>query len=505
MNTENYPKIILIILTLLCVHKITAQEDYKSWLNKENEEYQSFLSEDDKKYYEFLKQEWKPFDMNKGEVSDKKPKPAVIPRFNNPSVTPQKQLNEKSPDGLNPVIKEPEPPSQTKPAEERAEGINKNIIPETSAEPAVSKNIVSIDYYDEKAAVSLPPELNVRLSGEMNNSVIAGYWKSVSNQNMKEFIESLNAFKRKLSLNDWGYFRFVWEASKKINNDRKNESLLLTWVALLKSGYKVKAGLINKDLVLLVKSRESIFNISYIKDKSGEKTYIIDFETRKGKNEGRLFTYEDDYTGADKYLSLKLAETPKLKENLFERDLAFSFNSKEYHIKVSLNKNIVDYYRNYPNTQYDTFFDAAVSGDVQQTLVLKLKEYTKDFSREDAINFLLRFVQTAFNYKTDEDNFGREKSLFVEETLFYPYSDCEDRAILFAYLTRTVLNLKAVGIDYPGHMATAVLCNNEIKGDRIKFRNNEYLICDPTYINADAGISMPAHPVSSIENVIEIK
>ena len=74
----------------------------------------------------------------------------------------------------------------------------------------------------------------------------------------------------------------------------------------------------------------------------------------------------------------------------------------------------------------------------------------------DAVNVLLRFVQTGFSYLTDSEQFGREKFMFPEETLSYPYSDCEDRSFLFAYLVSSLLGLDVIGLDYPGHVATAV-------------------------------------------------
>ena len=65
-------------------------------------------------------------------------------------------------------------------------------------------------------------------------------------------------------------------------------------------------------------------------------------------------------------------------------------------------------------------------------------------SREDALNFLLHFTQSAFRYQTDGQQFGRERSLFPEETFYYPYSDCEDRAIFFSWLVRRLLKQEIV-------------------------------------------------------------
>jgi hypothetical protein len=100
-------------------------------------------------------------------------------------------------------------------------------------------------------------------------------------------------------------------------------------------------------------------------------------------------------------------------------------------------------------------------------------------------------VQTAFDYKTDDQQFGKEKYLMLEETLYYPSSDCEDRSILFSYLIRNLLKLKVIGLDYPGHIATAVNFNSDFAGESINFNGNKFIVCDPTFINADAGMEMP--------------
>ena len=54
-------------------------------------------------------------------------------------------------------------------------------------------------------------------------------------------------------------------------------------------------------------------------------------------------------------------------------------------------------------------------------------------------NLLLHYLHRAFPYKTDEAQFGVERTLFAEEMFHYPYSDCEDRSILFARLVRDLM------------------------------------------------------------------
>ena len=112
-------------------------------------------------------------------------------------------------------------------------------------------------------------------------------------------------------------------------------------------------------------------------------------------------------------------------------------------------------------------------------------------SQEDAANLLINFVQTAFRYMTDDEQWGYERPFFPEETLYYPYSDCEDRSILYARLVRELLGLDVVFLHYPGHLATAVCFEEDVQGDHIVLDDKKYIVCDPTYINATIGMQMP--------------
>ena len=109
----------------------------------------------------------------------------------------------------------------------------------------------------------------------------------------------------------------------------------------------------------------------------------------------------------------------------------------------------------------------------------------------DAANILINFVQTAFQYQRDEQQFGYEKPFFVEELFYYPYSDCEDRAMLYSYLVRKLLGLDVVLLDYPDHIATAVRFKGNVGGDYVMVGGQKYIVCDPTYIGASIGMTMP--------------
>ena len=75
--------------------------------------------------------------------------------------------------------------------------------------------------------------------------------------------------------------------------------------------------------------------------------------------------------------------------------------------------------------------------------------------------------------------------------MFYPYADCEDRSILFSRLVRDLLRLPVLLVYYPGHVATAVAFPTEESGDYIMVDGVRYTVCDPTYIGAPVGDTMP--------------
>ena len=122
----------------------------------------------------------------------------------------------------------------------------------------------------------------------------------------------------------------------------------------------------------------------------------------------------------------------------------------------------------------------------------RLKEYKNNPLRDEAAALLLDFVQNAFEYQSDRQQFGHEKVFFPDEMLYYPYNDCEDRAILYCHLIRVLLGLNVALVNYPNHIAAAVCFPSQVKAETQYRRGNEtYTLCDPTYLGASIGECMP--------------
>ena len=168
-------------------------------------------------------------------------------------------------------------------------------------------------------------------------------------------------------------------------------------------------------------------------------------------------------------------------------------------ITVQVNKNLIGFYQDYPTsavsnnmmTRWAMYGNTPMSSKIKDILYPQLREILKGVDVLTAANWLLYFVQTAFVYEYDDKVWGRDRAFFAEESLFYPYCDCEDRSILYTRLVRDLLGLKTILVYYPGHLASAVLFNNPVKGDYININGNRFTICDPTYIGAPVGVTMP--------------
>jgi arginine/lysine/ornithine decarboxylase len=59
--------------------------------------------------------------------------------------------------------------------------------------------------------------------------------------------------------------------------------------------------------------------------------------------------------------------------------------------------------------------------------------------------------------------------------------------VLFARLVKRYTGLPVIGLDYPGHVSVGVCFSTPVPGDSVQFRKRNYLICDPTIINAKVG------------------
>ena len=179
-------------------------------------------------------------------------------------------------------------------------------------------------------------------------------------------------------------------------------------------------------------------------------------------------------------------ECPSLGSNTFSR--SFSYNGKE--IEIEGNATIFDFYCSYPDCPLEVYFSAPLSPESLMAWDQVIGDQLSGFGQIEKVNILLEMLQYTFPYQLDEKQFGREKYMFAEEAIFYPYTDCEDRSVLLAQLIRHYTEFSVIGLDFPQHIAIGVAFGDDFQGDFVTFKGEKYFVCDPTYLGAKAGVGM---------------
>jgi len=526
----------LIILALLFAMPLSADE-YEDFVQSEMGNFTQYRDERDAEFVNFLKAQWAEFDASKGGVRDRVPKPTVMPVAKPPKpVKPEKKGGDMKPEPVTPVgeIVLPELPPSLPPdpgvavGEEGESGDAPSpgeptvaVLPAPQPDvPPVPESPLPFGDPSGMEGEMLPVGLSVAFfggnhlfQGEFSfprmsltpqlKPAIASYWEAMSQTSQFDaFLSQAQEKTERLGLNDWGYHNFLFTCGMAVHGGDRNLANLFTWFMSVKSGYDTRVGYSDDRVYLLMPSRNTLYSVSYLTLK-GMRYYAMTFDGSKEKL-SRLYTYKGKYPRSERLMDYRILEVPALGPDITEKELNFEYGGETQDIKVSYNKSLVDYYRYYPQTNIKIYFDALASDELNYSMTKELKVLLEGKSEKEAVDFLLGFSQKAFAYKTDDDQLGREKYMLPEETLWYPYSDCEDRSFLFAYLVRRILKLDVVGLNYPGHVATAVRFSYNVPGDYVVMNNRKYIVCDPTYINASAGMAMPKYKRRN-PNVVKIR
>jgi hypothetical protein len=306
-------------------------------------------------------------------------------------------------------------------------------------------------------------------------------------------LENLRAYRKKLELNDWGYFLLVNKTAAHFARKEPNKRAILTWYLLIESGYNCRICYTGSSVYLMLPITNRLYSVPYFSFTSSGPMFYLFRNSEPAASISSFYTYQGEYPGEVGDLQMLVTALPRLSDTLIQKTVSFQFRGKPYEIAYELNESMITFGKLHPQTEIPVYFGAPVSEAAKTSLLSQLRPIIATMDEKAAVDLLLRFVQTGFDYKRDDQQFGREKPMFAEETLYYPYSDCEDRSVLFAYLVRELLDLEVIGLEYPGHIATAVRFSGFVDGDSVKVDGKRFVICDPTYINATAGMSMPSY------------
>lgn len=452
------------------------KEAFLEFKESHKEGYNAFVDQIDKDFADFLRKNWVEFQIHSGKKVQDKHKPIKFPKSDIDKIDSRQS--------------EFEPPANF--------NLNDGLVmPVNYKESTFKGNALfsTFDFFGEVVSLKYVPDLKIELSADIDPSVIAEFWESISAIDYRLTLDDLFFYKDKFSLNDFGYYLLIKRFSESVVSD-SNQSVLMTWYLLAKSKFKVKVGYSSNEIFILLPSKMQVYGTSYF-DLEGLTYYVMDYTGNK------MLTYNDHYELAYKPIDFSISSELELKENLKQRHLEYTFQGRAYKLDFTYNLNAIDFYKEYPQIELNGYFNSVLTSIAVKSIMENLQPIVDEMNELEAVNFLLSLVQNGFSYQIDQEQFGREKAFFPEEILHYPFSDCEDRSVFFAYLVSTLLGNEVMGLDYPEHVAVAVHFNSDVPGDYYIFDNKKYIVCDPTYRNAPVGMSMKGLSASKANLILK--
>lgn len=455
-------------------------------------EFQEYKEKQDKEFAAFLKGQWSDFDTYRGKVRIKEPKPKNIPVVAPTIPLPSAAI----------------PPEPVKPAPVFVEPVNQPVVPPPPAlqpKPVpVASDALEIVFFGNTVTFSFDPKWkNYRLSGGAKPEAMSDFWTMMSGSNYEQTIRTINDVQRDLKLDDWGGVTLWRSVVQALQPGRKSEQNLLLWYFLVKSGEDVRLGYAGDDVHLFVAMKQPVYSTKFTK--VANQTYYAVLATDHGDSIRSFYTYEASYPEKLRPLDIQSASTGFTKTVTAKRVLAFEYKGKTIKLNVPYDRRLVEYFDSFPQSEFELYFDTDGSSLLHRGLLPELKKYTDLMGEEEKVDFLLAFVQKAFAYKTDDAQFGHERYFFVEESLFFPYNDCEDRSVIFSWLVRELVGIKVIGLLYPGHMTTAVsLKHMKPEYSTVTYQGSKFAISDPTYIGASVGMAMPSYEKLNPTRIVAI-
>ena len=479
-------------------------------------EYADFVTKANAEFADFLAKEWALFDEFKTQELS-----MTLPKINKVPEVPKKEITEASGDvkyknnnQLPQVsdIKNVNANDEISNAPRQDNYVVRKVVTDsgvknvtqisdhvTYTKPNITQNHnLTINFYGKKLDFNVDNKLRLKNTGVKENEV-ANYFKEMSKMSKEtsDLWKQIDTYVNTMGLNEWGYFCILRSLSEAMFSDIDNCVLFNFYMLRNEGGFKVKIarGKDSNKLTLLavIDNSKEVYSYSFFRFNEDDNTNLKYYSIYGGGNANEsIYTYNNDEQNAGlKQIGLDFYNTLNMGQCDAKREL--SIQKIDDTIELPYNSAHIAYLNDVPMTVFPIYFASPISIEAQKVFNEKLSEIKEEYTSVQFIDIILNFVQTAFEYKTDDQQFGYEKYFYPEEVIAYPYSDCEDRSALFAWIVTTYTDAKVIGLQYEGHLATAVYFGEDvnINGDAFSYAGKKYYVCDPTYINASIGMTMP--------------
>ena len=375
----------------------------------------------------------------------------------------------------------------------------KNYLEVSRPEPVAAGTEIRLNFYGREVPIHVSQKLKARSKG-VDEQDVADYFANIAKnrEETKALWDELTVVVDHFGLNEWGYFCLLRSLSEKMFTNIDDRVLFCFYMLRNEGNFKTRVarGQNSDKLTLLIAldNSKQVYSYTFFRFADNEDaTKKVKYYTVYGGGKAKEPVYSYSFCKQDaEKKEMGLDFTKNL--NMGACDVTRTVQlTKKRSVTLPYNKAHMAYLNDVPMTVFPIYFENPIAIEAQKVLQNNFNEMRDQYTPTQFIQMLLHFVQTGFEYKTDDAQFGYEKYFYPEEVIGYPYCDCEDRSALFAWLVQKYTNAKVIGLQYEGHVATAVWFGDDVKlkGDGFMYGGKKYYVCDPTYINASIGMTMP--------------
>lgn len=456
------------------------QAEFNHYREEKRKAFEEFRRQRNEEFAKYICKKWKRIDS---QPVLPKPKDDTVPPVVKPHDDPQPVTPPPTPKPrpYDEVIPAPSPTPQPQPIDPIEEQPEPSPVRPTFPTQSFS-------FFGTPGTVRIDKNKLVRLRS-LNENAIADAWLKLSEEYYTNLIYDCLQIRKEHTLCDWAYLMMLKQMSEAVYGKHCNESELLMAYVYCQSGYKMRLATQNGKLLMLFASKHTIYDWT---------RYVIDGEYYYGmdRKNGDVMVCAQKYP---KEQSLSLLISTEQQFALVATTVSTHQSKRDADMKVSLkaNKNLLDFYTSYPTSmignnmvsRWAMYANTPMSSYVRQQVYPAIKSAISHCDQWTAVNKILNFVQTGFVYEYDDKVWGDDRAFFAEESLHYPYCDCEDRSILLTRIIRDLLGLKCILIFYPGHLAAAVeFTEGNPVGDCIVYNGRRFFIADGTILGYGAPV-----------------
>ena len=504
------------------------RKDFENFRKGAHKDYDDFRKKALMEYSDFVRQAWKEFGAEPAVPAPKEEEilPQLAPGADQETASwfgkqmtklgdLFKSKGRKVPDNLQPQTKQPQAKKKAeekKPVETAVQEVIKpepaikqpEPIAEVKEETFRANGYMTFEVFGTECKVRIGDNCRFKLKDVSSDAVADVIRDEFPKPQFDNMLFDCLQERKRHDFSDWAYYQMLLALTRKFYGEGTNEAVLAQAFLYSQSGYKMRLAHDESHLYMLAATRHFIYNKLFF-SLDGDWYFMLD-----GKQSEKLSICQAAFP-KESSLSLQISAAQRLAMNPSNERTLTSRKNPDFSFTIHSNKNYIDFLDTYPSstvnnnfmTRWSMYANCPLDESIREQLYPQMKAKLQGKSELMAVQELLWWMHgnvdlegviqdaNCFLYRYDEDVWGTDRAFFGEETLFYPYCDCEDRSILLSHFVRDIVGLDVVLVYYPGHLAMAVHFNEPVEGDYVMCEGRKFIIVDPTYIGSRVGETMP--------------